>query len=127
MIKKVDHLGIYVRDLEEACAFYVGTLGFSRRDTPVTRPDGTVGKIAMVTVGDVSLELIESAEQAEATGGAIHHIAFEVDNIERQIEDLAAANVPLDERVPRKGATAAKIVFLPPEAAQGLRIQLCEM
>lgn len=127
MIKKVDHLGIYVRDLEAACAFYTERLGFTRRDTPVTRPDGTITKIAMVAIGDVSLELIESPEQVDAEGGGIHHIAFEVDNIEQQIEELAAANVPLDERVPRKGATAAKIVFLPPEAAQGVRIQLCEM
>ncbi len=127
MIKKIDHLGVFVRDLDAACRIYTDHLGLARLDTTFTAPDGRVIRVAFLPVGDVSIELIEWPERVDQHGEGINHVAFEVDDIERHLNDLIAADVPVADRVPRKGAEADKIAFLDPAAAHGVRIELCQM
>lgn len=127
MIKRIDHLGIFVRDLDEACRIYTDQLGMPRRDVTFTTAEGREIRVAFLQVGETSLELLEWPERVDAGATGINHIAFEVDDIDQHLQDLAAADVPLEDKVARKGAEADQIAFLRPEAANGVRIELCQM
>ncbi|HEX2171003.1 MAG TPA: VOC family protein [Dehalococcoidia bacterium] len=127
MIKKIDHLGIFVRDLEAACRIYTEQFGLPRRDASVKGPNGRTIRVAFLQVGETSIELLEWPERVDQWGEGINHIAFEVDDIEQHLADLVTAGVPVEDETPRRGAEADKIAFLRREAADGVRIELCQM
>ncbi len=106
MIKRIDHFGLSVPDLEEAIEFYCSTLGFTELDRhewandPVEDKlagyEETAGKLAMLRLGDVCLEVFEYASPKPETCGDLRpvfgygttHMAFEVDDLVAEYERL---------------------------------------
>ncbi|MGI6343767.1 MAG: methylmalonyl-CoA epimerase [Bacillota bacterium] len=131
MIKKLAHLGIAVKSLEEAKKFYSDTLGVAcigEEEVPSQKV-----KTAFLPVGDTMIELLEStdpdgpiAKSIASRGEGIHHIALEVDDIEAALAELKAKGVRLVDQTPRPGAHGAKIAFIHPKAGLGVLIELCE-
>jgi methylmalonyl-CoA epimerase len=131
MIRKIDHIGIAVVDLEAATAFFRDVLGLpfeGFEDMP-----GRHLKVAVFDVAGVRLELLQptSPEAAivpflEKTGGGLHHLALEVDDAAAELTRLAAAGVGLIDREPRTGAAGAKIAFLSPGSTQKVLLELCQ-
>ena len=85
-------------------------------------------------MGDTAVELLESVEpdgaiarHIEKRGEGIHHIALEVDNIEKTLEELKAKGLALIDQKPRRGAHGAKIAFLHPKGTYGVLIELVEL
>ena len=131
MIKKIAHLGIAVKNLEEAKRFYQDVLGL-KCDGEEEVPSQKV-KTAFFTVGDVSIELLEStdpegpiAKSIEKRGEGIHHLAYEVADIEAALAEMKAKGVRLVDQEPREGAHGAKIAFIHPKASLGVLVELCE-
>lgn len=131
MIKKIDHLGIAVKDMEAALKFYEGALGLTATKTEVVEEQKV--KVAFIPVGDTKVELLEStspdgpvAKYIEKNGEGVQHIAFKVDNIEEALEQLKAKGVRLIDEKPRIGAGGAKIAFIHPKASFGTLIEICE-
>lgn len=131
MIKKIDHLGIAVKDMEAALKFYEGILGLATTKTEVVEEQKV--RVAFIPVGESKVELLEStspdgpvARYIEKNGEGIQHIAFKVDNIEEALEQLKAKGVRLIDEKPRIGAGGAKIAFIHPKATFGTLIELCE-
>jgi methylmalonyl-CoA epimerase len=131
MIKKIDHIGIAVKDMDAALKFYEEVLGMKAQGTEVVEEQKV--KTAFIPTGDSEVELLEStspdgpiAKYIEKKGEGIQHIAFRVDNIEKALEDLKAKGVKLIDEKPRRGAGGAKIAFLHPKATFGTLVELCE-
>ena len=131
MVKKVDHIGIAVKNLEETLKFYEGVLGLKCGGTEVI--DEQKVKVAFLPIGDTEVELLESTDAEgpisryiEKKGECIQHIAYRVDDIEKAIEEMKAKGIRMIDEKPRYGAGGAKIAFLHPKSTYGVLIELCE-
>ena len=129
MIKKLDHIAIAVKNLDEEIARYRDVLGleFLGREV-VAEQKVTVG---FFKVGDVLIELLEplSADSPisafiEKKGGGLHHLALEVDDIRGAISRLQEKNVQMLDREPRHGAHNSLIAFAHPKSFSGVLYEL---
>lgn len=131
MLKKIDHIGIAVRDLEQALTFYCDLLGLECTGTEEVAEQKV--KVAFLPLGETKVELLQStdpegpvAKFIEGRGEGVHHLAFRVENIEEKLEQLKASGVRLIDEQPRYGAGGARIAFIHPKAAGGVLAELCE-
>jgi methylmalonyl-CoA/ethylmalonyl-CoA epimerase len=129
MIKKIDHIAIAVKNLQEEIARYRDVLGLEFLGTEVVAEQKVT--TAFFKVGDVLIELLEplSADSPisafiEKRGGGLHHLSFEVDDIEEAMRRLKEKNVQLLDAEPRKGAHGSRIAFAHPRSFSGV---LCEL
>ena len=130
MIKKIDHIAVIVRSIEEALQAYEGALGL-KLDNVKEVPEQAV-RVAFLPVGESEIELVEPltadsgvAKFLEKRGEGMHHICLEVDDIEAALQDLAAKGVRLIDKQPRQGAHG-RVAFLHPKSAHGVLIELVE-
>jgi methylmalonyl-CoA/ethylmalonyl-CoA epimerase len=130
MIKKIDHIGIAVKSIEEASKLYT-LLGLKITETEVVEEQKV--KVAFLPTGDSEVELLESTDPdgpvarfIAAKGEGIQHIAFRVDDIEAALAALKEAGVRLIDEKPRRGAGGAKIAFLHPKETFGTLVELCQ-
>jgi len=129
MIKQISHLGIAVKNLEEAREFYRSVFRLESSD-PIVGGDGTI-KVSMVKVGNVLMELLQPigsegimAKFLEKRGEGFHHICYEVDDINAEIASLKAADIEVLGE-PRPGAEGMS-VFLHPRGTHGVLVELVE-
>lgn len=130
-VKKVDHIGIAVKNLDEVVRVYEGALGIHVH--AIEESEEQKVKVAFVPVGELELEFMEStspdgtvAKFIEKNGEGIHHIALLVDNIETALAEVKAKGVKLINEKPRPGANGAKIAFLHPKSTAGVLLELSE-
>lgn len=130
MIKRVDHISVAVKNLDEALDVLNKVFGFKAAHTE-TIPDQGV-KAALIRIGDGEIELIEPidpeggvAKFIERRGEGIHHICLEVDNIDEELKSLAAKGVDLIDKQPRSGL-AGRIGFVHPRSTKGILIELAQ-
>ncbi len=131
MFKKIDHLGIAVANLENSLNIFKNILGMECTGEEVVEEQNV--KVAFLPVGESELELLEStspdgniAKFIEKKGEGIHHIAFEVDDLEAKLEELEKQGVRLIDKKLRYGAGGARIAFLHPKSTNGILVELCE-
>ncbi len=131
MLKKIDHIGIAVRDLESGIRLYRDILGVEPEATLDFPPEKV--KIAFFPLGESSVELLQPTHPdsaihkfLEKRGEGIHHICYRVDDLNKAIETLVARGLkPLDAK-PRAGAHNTKVVFFHPKDTAGHLIELSE-
>ncbi|MDK2783076.1 MAG: methylmalonyl-CoA/ethylmalonyl-CoA epimerase [Thermococcaceae archaeon] len=130
MIKKVDHIGIAVKNLEEAIKIWEN-LGLKVEEIEEV-PDQKV-RTAIFHAGETRIELLEATSEdspiakfIEKRGEGIHHIALGVDNIEEHLEKLKEKGFRLIDEKPGIGAGGAKIAFVHPKSVGGVLLELCE-
>ncbi|NLP18787.1 MAG: methylmalonyl-CoA epimerase [Firmicutes bacterium] len=130
-VTRIDHIGIAVKDLEEAAEIYRDFLQLEVTDIEEV-PDQKV-KVAFIPVGDSEVELLEPttedspvAKFIEKRGEGIHHMALRVDNLEEALARAQAAGIRLIDKTPRPGAGGARIAFLHPRSSNRVLIELCE-
>ena len=131
MIKKIEHIGVAVKSVDESIHVFRDILGIPMEK--VYESDAIKTKIAFFPVGGSTIELVEPldpespvAKFIEKKGAGFQHVAFRVENIEEALAELKAKGVQLIDQVPRKGAGGAKIAFLHPKATGGVLVELCE-
>ncbi len=129
MIRKIAHIGVAVENLAEVEKLYAEILGLPITGRQVS-PDN---KIAFIPLGDTAVELLQSvkpdgaiARHIEKKGEGIHHIALEVDDIEKTLEELKAKGLALIDSKPRPGAHGSQIAFLHPKGTHGVLLELVE-
>ncbi len=127
---KIDHIGIVVRDIQQALGFYESALGLSLSQV-VEAPDQKV-QVAFLPVGESNIELVQpltddtgTAKFLEKRGEGIHHICLEVEDIEAALARLKAHSAPLIDEAPRPGAHG-RVAFIHPKGAHGVLIELVE-
>ncbi len=131
MVKKINHIGIAVKRLDEALPIFQDIFGVKCENIEEV-VDQKV-KVACLPVGESKIELLESTSPEgsitrfiEKRGEGIHHIAFEVDNLKGVLEDLKKKGVQLIDHEPRNGAGGSRIAFLHPKSTNGVLMELCE-
>ena len=132
MIKKVNHIAVVVNDLEEAMHFWVDALGLELSHREHVASEAV--DVAFLPVGDSKIELLQPvdtesgvARYLEKRGSGMHHICFEVDDIEAALQKLKLANVQLINEVPTVGADGRKFAFIHPKSASGVLVELYEL
>ena len=130
-IKHIDHIGIAVKNIEQAGNFYTDILGLKIEDVENVADQKV--NVAFLPITDSEVELLEStdpdgpiAKYIDARGEGIQHIAFRVENIEEALDELKAKEVRLIDQEPRKGAGGAKIAFIHPRETNGVLVEICE-
>lgn len=131
MIRKINHIGIAVKNIEDAAKLYTDGLGLEVHD--VENVEEYKLKIAMIPVGESKIELVEPtdpdgaiAKYIEKKGEGLHHLALEVEDIEATLDLLKAKGIPLIDEKPRIGAGGTKVAFLHPRGANRVSIELVE-
>ncbi|MDR7076136.1 methylmalonyl-CoA epimerase [Neobacillus niacini] len=130
MIKKIHHIGIIVKNVEEAVKPYEQGLGLANITFETVESFNV--KIAFIPVGDVQIELIQPlAEDDEFAqfvnnGGALHHIAFEVTNLEDRILQLLERAIRMKDHEPKIGSHGAKIAFADASNFDQVRVEFIE-
>lgn len=129
MIKKIDHIGVAVQNIDEALKLYSEALGLHLTQTD--KEEGQKSIVAFLPVGDGEVELVEPigddgpvARFLQKRGEGIHHICFEVDDIYATLGRLKAVGIELIDEKPYIGTAGKKIAFIHPKGAHGVLIEL---
>lgn len=130
-MKKIDHIGIAVKDLESSIKIYEKLLGTTC--TKVEEVQSEKVQTAFFEVGESKVELLASLSEESAIAKflskkpeGIHHIAFEVEDIYKEMERLKGEGfMPLSEH-PKKGADNKLICFFHPKDTKGVLIEICQ-
>ena len=132
MIKNINHIAIIVPDLEGAIAFWEGALGLKLARTESVPEEGV--DVAFLPIGGSNVELLKPtvadtgvARFLEKRGPGIHHMCFEVDDIEATLEQLRARNVALINERPQEGHGGRKYAFVHPKSTGGVLVELYQL
>lgn len=127
----VDHIGIAVRDLNQALPLYEALLG-----TPCYKQEQVLSELvttAFFQKGETKIELLEStdpegviAKFIAKKGEGLHHIAFEVTDIKAEMERLKKEGFMLLMDEPKQGADNKLICFIHPKSAGGVLVEICQ-
>ena len=127
----IDHIGIAVKDLEQAAEFYETMLGIKRTGVEEVKEQNV--KVMFLPCGDCEVELLESTADGSPVdrfiaknGEGVQHIAIRVEDIDAALADLKEKGVRLIDEAPRYGAGGARIAFIHPKATNGVLLELCE-
>ncbi|MBW3581938.1 MAG: methylmalonyl-CoA epimerase [Euryarchaeota archaeon] len=130
-VQKIDHLGVAVHSIEEALPMYAGILGLEC--VAIETVEDQKVKTAFLPVGGTNIELLEPtapdspvAKFLDKRGPGVHHVAYRVDDVARELERLKGEGVRLVDETPRRGAGGALIAFLHPKATGGILVELCQ-
>ncbi|HTA27295.1 MAG TPA: methylmalonyl-CoA epimerase [Bacteroidia bacterium] len=131
MIKRIEHIGIAVKSIETANEIYTKLLGIAPYKSEEVESEMVV--TSFFKTGENKVELLEakSADSAiskfiEKKGEGIHHIAFEVDDILLEMENLKNLGFTLLSDIPKRGADNKLICFIHPKSANGVLVELCQ-
>lgn len=131
MVKKVDHIGVAVKNLDESLKFYENVLGLKSTGTEVVEEQKV--RVAFLPTGDSEVELLEAtsedspiAKYIEKNGEGVQHIAYRVENVEAAIAEMKEQGIRMIDEKPRYGAGGAKIAFCHPKSTGGVLIELCQ-
>jgi methylmalonyl-CoA/ethylmalonyl-CoA epimerase len=131
MIKRLNHVGVIVRNLDETLKTYESIFGLK----PATVKTAMEGKarVAFVPVGDGEIELIQPLDPnmpqskfLQTRGQGIHHISLSTDNIESEVDRMKQEGVAFAAEAPKIGAHGVKIIFTKPETTDDITVELCE-
>ncbi|MFW6262626.1 MAG: methylmalonyl-CoA epimerase [Thermotogota bacterium] len=130
-VTKIDHVGIAVKSIDESLKLYNDVLGMNFKG--IEELNDRAIKTAFIQTGDSMIELLEPTSEKstiakflEKKGQGIHHIALQVENIEKTMESLKEKGYKLLSAEPEKGAHGTKVVFLHPKSANGVLLELVE-
>lgn len=130
-MKKVEHIGIAVKNFSEANGLYYKLLGAEPYKTEYVDSEGV--NTSFFKVGDTKIELLEAtnpdsaiAKFIEKRGEGIHHIAFEVEDIIAEMERLKKEGFVLLNEQPKKGADNKLVCFVHPKSAHGVLVELTQ-
>jgi methylmalonyl-CoA epimerase len=125
----LDHVGIAVRDLDAALAFYRDALGLVVEASEEVQSQRV--RAHFVPVGETQLELLEATDPASAIGRyldkrgpGLHHITLRVESLEAALAQMKARGVRLIDERPRPGAEGALVAFIHPSSAHGVLVEL---
>ena len=132
MLTKINHIGIAVKSLDDSIPFYRDNLGmaFAGIEDVVEQKV----RVAMLEVGESKIELLEPtsddspvAKFIEKNGTGVHHIAYEVADIEAAIVTLRGDGARMVDETPRNGAHGTRIAFIHPKSSNGVLTEICQI
>jgi len=132
MLKKINHIAIAVNNIEEAAKFYQNILGLSLSGVEVVTAQKT--RVGFFKIGESNIELVQPSEPEsplvkflETKGQGIHHLCFEVDDVEAEVKSFLAKGATMIDQKSRPGAHNTRVAFIHPKSSNGVLIELCEL
>ncbi|WP_215226363.1 methylmalonyl-CoA epimerase [Echinicola shivajiensis] len=130
-MRKIEHLGIAVKDLKKSNELFEKLLGKEAYKEESVESEGVI--TSFFKVGDTKIELLQANEQESAISKfiekraeGIHHVAFAVDDIYAEIKRLKAEGFEVLNEEPKRGADHKLVVFLHPRSTNGVLVELCQ-
>jgi methylmalonyl-CoA/ethylmalonyl-CoA epimerase len=130
-MRKIEHLGIAVRDLQKSNDLFKRLLGSAHYKTESVEGEGVM--TSFFQIGDTKIELLEAtrtdspiAKFIEKKAEGIHHIAFDVEDIYAEMERMKAQGFEILNDIPKEGADNKLVVFLHPRSTNGVLVELCQ-
>jgi methylmalonyl-CoA/ethylmalonyl-CoA epimerase len=130
-MKKIEHIGIAVRDLERSNTLFAGLLGKKHYKMETVESEGV--RTSFFEAGPNKIELLEGIGEDSPIskfiakkGEGIHHIALAVDDILGEVNRLKKEGFIILNEIPKKGADNKLVVFLHPKSTNGVLIELCQ-
>lgn len=130
-MKKIEHIGIAVKNLNNANFLFKKLFGVDNYKEEVVESEGVSTSFYMI--GETKVELLEATSESSSInkfinkrGEGVHHIAFEVENIESEIKRLKSEGFKLINDFPKDGADNKRIAFIHPKDTSGVLIELCQ-
>ena len=130
-ILSIEHIGIAVKDIENSSPFWEHILGIKHTTTEIVEHEGV--KTDIYDTGRGKVELLKSISDDSTIekflnkkGEGIHHVCFQVDDIEQAISELKEKNISIVSEKPSIGAEGYKIVFIHPKSTGGVLVELAE-
>lgn len=131
IMERLEHIGIAVKDINTANTLFSALLGRSAYKTEVVESEGV--RTSFFEISGLKVELLEAtrpdspiAKFIEKRGEGIHHLAFEVANIEESLDEYKAKGFELINDKPKNGADNKRIAFLHPRTTNGVLVELCQ-
>jgi methylmalonyl-CoA/ethylmalonyl-CoA epimerase len=131
VLEGVDHIGVAVRDLDSALAFYRDSLGLPVIHRETVAEQGVEG--VLLAAGDEHVELLRPlfgesviGRFLDRQGPGLHHVAYRVDDIESELDRLRSAGVRLIDHQPKPGIRGSRVAFLNPRSSAGALTELVE-
>jgi methylmalonyl-CoA/ethylmalonyl-CoA epimerase len=131
MIKKIEHIGIAVKDIHNSNKLFKKLFGQDHYKMEIVESEGVSTSFFML--GETKIELLEAktetsaiAKFIEKKGEGIHHIAYEVDDIYNEMARLKLEGFEVLNQEPKKGADNKLIFFLHPKSTNGVLVELCQ-
>lgn len=129
MIKKIDHIGIAVDDLKKYLSIYRDVLGMEYLGTETVEEQKV--KIGLLKIGEIRIELLQATSKDSPVakflakkGGGIHHIAYQVDNLEATLRECEEKGIEVVDKKSRPGISGSMISFLHPGSMGGVLTEL---
>jgi methylmalonyl-CoA/ethylmalonyl-CoA epimerase len=130
MLKKIHHVGVVVPNLEQAMSLWRDLLGLRLTKSQTVQDQGV--KAALLQVGESEIELLEPLSPDNGVGkflarrgGGLHHVCFETEDVELELEGAKAKGIQLIDQKPRAGL-AGMICFLHPKATRGVLVEYAQ-
>ena len=131
MLGKIEHVAVAVADLDAAVALYRDVWGLEVEHRERVEDQGV--EEAMVKIGESYIQLLGATgpdttvgKFLERRGEGLHHIAYEVDDLEGTLAELKEQGVPLIDEAPRKGGRGHMVAFVHPKGNRGLLVELIQ-
>lgn len=128
---KIEHLGIAVKSIAEANKVYTDLLGYEHYKTEAVESEGVV--TSFFKCGESKIELLEAtnpdspiAKFIEKKGEGIHHVAYAVEDIKKELERLKDLGFRIINEEPKRGADNKWVAFVHPKSANGVLVELCQ-
>ncbi len=130
MIKRLEHIGIAVKDIDKSNQLFEALLGMQQYK--LEEVDSESVKTSFLDANNTKIELVQATSEdspiakfIEKRGEGIHHVAFEVEDIEAKMEELKAKGFRLLNDKPKQGADNKLVCFLHPKDTNGVLVELC--
>ena len=132
MLKKINHIGIAVKNIKEAAEKYVGLTNITDYETEYISDQNV--DVAMFNVGESKIELLQGrtenspiSKYLEKNREGLHHVAYEVEDVEKALNYLKEKGYRLIDETPRIGAGGHKIAFIHPKSTGGVLTELIQV
>lgn len=129
MLIRLDHVGVAVQEMADALKFFQDALGMDLDH--IALEEGGKTRVAFLPIGGSEMELVQPLDSESGLakflakrGEGIHHLCFEVDDIEGALARLKANGAQLIDETPRSNASGTKYAFIHPKSAHGVLIEL---
>ena len=130
-MKKIDHIGIAVKNIDEANKLFCRILGTNNFQTETVDSEGVI--TSCFNIGESKIELVAALDSTSTIAKfirnrkqGVHHIALSVSDINLEIQRLKKEGISLLNDIPKKGANNKLICFLDPRETNGVLIEICQ-
>lgn len=133
MVGRIEHIGIITKDVEASMNRFRSLLGLEVKNIEELKVENAMIKIAFLPVGEINIELIQptaktalNADFLQKEGDSIHHIAFEVEDLEKTFNELRSQGVEFIWDRIIEGSRGSKVAFFRAEEFNGIYIEIVE-